>query len=172
MGILKPKLKYYSLTNILSKHAQYNIIFGERSNGKTFATLLYALEQYTTNKKQSAYVRRWKEDFRGKRAESLFNSIVALGYVKKLTNGRFDNVYYTSSKWYLGKWDDKLNKNIIDEEPFCYAFSLSDMEHDKSTSYPNITSIIFDEFLTSINVQAVKNNLNIILIYRTKRVDN
>ena len=148
MGILKPKLKYYSLTNILSKHAQYNIIFGERSNGKTFATLLYALEQYTTNKKQSAYVRRWKEYFRGKRAESLFNSIVALGYVKKLTNGRFDNVYYTSSKWYLAKWYDKLNKNILDEEPFCYAFSLSDMEHDKSTSYPNITSIIFDEFLT------------------------
>lgn len=29
-----------------------------------------------------------------------------------------------------------------------FAFALSDMEHDKSTAYPNVTTIIFDEFLT------------------------
>ena len=31
------KSKYYSLNNILKKDAQYNIIFGQRSNGKTYA---------------------------------------------------------------------------------------------------------------------------------------
>ena len=38
--------KYYSLKKILSKNADYNLIIGERSNGKTYATLLYALKQY------------------------------------------------------------------------------------------------------------------------------
>ena len=37
--ILKPKIKFYSLDAILEKKAQYNIIFGERSNGKTFSVL-------------------------------------------------------------------------------------------------------------------------------------
>ena len=32
--------------------------------------------------------------------------------------------------------------------PFCYGFCLSEQEHEKSSSYPNITTIVFDEFLT------------------------
>ena len=38
------KMKFYSLDRILQKHAQYNVIFGERSNGKTYAVEKYALE--------------------------------------------------------------------------------------------------------------------------------
>ena len=35
-----------------------------------------------------------------------------------------------------------------DETPFCYGFGMNVMEHDKSTSYPKICTILFDEFLT------------------------
>ena len=31
----------------------------------------------------------------------------------------------------------------------CFTFALSDGEHDKSTSFPNITTVVFDEFLTN-----------------------
>ena len=31
-----------------------------------------------------------------------------------------------------------------------FAFALTQMEHDKSTSYPDVTTIIFDEFLSRI----------------------
>ena len=43
MGLFskKEKSNYYSLDKILSKNAQYNLIFGERSNGKTYAVLNY-----------------------------------------------------------------------------------------------------------------------------------
>ena len=53
----KTKTKYYKLKNILSKNAVYNIIFGERSNGKTFSVLEYGLEQYYNSGKQLAIVR-------------------------------------------------------------------------------------------------------------------
>ena len=33
------KTKYYSLTEILKKKAIYNMIIGERSNGKTYSVL-------------------------------------------------------------------------------------------------------------------------------------
>ena len=39
-------IKYYSLTEILKRNAHYNVIFGERSNGKTYAVLLYALKKF------------------------------------------------------------------------------------------------------------------------------
>lgn len=144
----KPKLKYYSLDPILSKDAQYNIIFGERSNGKTYACLTYMIKQYVKNGSQSALIRRWKEDFRGKRGQTMFDALVADGSVSRLTNGEYQNIYYYSGKWYLANPDARTGKMVPAEEPFCWGFALSDQEHDKSTSYPKVRTVMFDEFLT------------------------
>ena len=145
-------IKYFSLKNILSKDAIYNIIFGERSNGKTYACLKYILEDYVKHKKQGAIVRRWLEDFRGKRAANMFNALIANNEISKITNYEWTDVIYYSSRWYLSKTDE--NGDLIkDTEPFAFAFALSNMEHDKSTSYPNINTIVFDEFLTRDSYQ-------------------
>ena len=85
--VKETKVKFYSLDRIISKGADYNVIFGERSNGKTYATLLYGIKQYLKTGKQMAYIRRWREDLRGKRAESLFANHVANGVIAELTNG-------------------------------------------------------------------------------------
>lgn len=149
MNILKKKQsKYYSLDNILEKNADYNVIFGERSNGKTYAALLYGLKRYVKTGEQFAYIRRWREDLRGKRAESLFSNHVANGVIEKLTDGKFNEVFYLSGKWFLSYYDRDKNKRYPDSTPFCYGFCLSETEHDKSTSFPNVTTIVFDEFLT------------------------
>ena len=142
------EIKFYTLDEILKKQAQYNIIIGERSNGKTYATLLYCLKQYVLNGSQFAIIRRWKEDIRGKRAQTTFNSIVSNNEIENITNGNYNNIYYNSGKWYLCKYDESIKKPICDNNPFAYGFSLTEMEHDKSTSYPNINNIVFDEFIT------------------------
>ena len=141
------KQKYYSLERILSKHALYNVIIGERSNGKTYACLLHGLKEYLRTGKQMAYVRRWDEDLRGKRGAVLFDAIVSSGDLEKLTDGRWTNVFYYSGRWYLCCYDGD-GKRVTDERPFCFGFALTQMEHDKSTSYPDVTTVIFDEFLT------------------------
>lgn len=141
------KIKYYSLKKILSKNAQYNIIFGERSNGKTYSVLEYGLKKYIDTGEQLGIIRRWKEDFRGKRGTVLFDALIANNIIEKYTNGKFNRVYSYAGKWYLSTIDEK-GKQILDEKPFAFGFALSDVEHDKSTSYPNITTILFDEFLT------------------------
>lgn len=142
------KLKFYSLKNILAKKAQYNIIFGERSNGKTYSVLEYGIMKYVENGEQLALIRRFKEDFRGKRGQALFDGIVANGLIEKITIGKWKQVYYYGGKWYLAKVDEKLKRVIHEDTPFAYGFALSEMEHDKSTSYPNVTTILFDEFLS------------------------
>ena len=142
------KEKFYSLKNILAKKAVYNVIFGERSNGKTYAVLKYGIENYASTGKQIAIVRRWQDDFVGKRGATMFDALVANGVVEQATDGEWSNVYYYGSRWFFSRMDEEMNKRIVAEEPFAYGFSISSMEHDKSTSYPNITTVCFDEFLT------------------------
>lgn len=52
-----------------------------------------------------AYIRRWREDLRGKRAESLFANHVANGVIQELTDGKFNEVFYVSGKWFLSSYD-------------------------------------------------------------------
>ena len=141
------KPKYYSLTPILSRGAIYNMIIGERSNGKTFACLRYAIERYVQAGEQTAIVRRWDTDYKGKNGQTMFDALAAAGVIEELTGGEWTNVYYWSSRWYLCRYDEEGNRTRV-EEPFAYAFAISTGEHDKSTSYPRITTIVFDEFLT------------------------
>lgn len=142
-------MQYYNLKKILSKNAHYNIIFGERSNGKTYACLEYALKEFIETGNQFAYLRRMKEDIVGKRASTIFNALIENNVVSKLTKGEYTTIYYNSGCYYLANYDEELNK-IIPNANMCigYIFSLTDMEHNKSTSYPKVTTIIFDEFLT------------------------
>lgn len=143
------KQKYYSTDRIDSKDATYNVIFGERSNGKTFALLKKSLEEYFTGGGQFAYVRRWKEDITGRRASELFSGINAEGVVEELTDGQYTAIHYFSGKFYACNYGEDGKAIYSDSDIVGYAFALSNVEHDKSTSYPNVTSIVFDEFLTN-----------------------
>lgn len=150
----KPKSAYYSLDQIKKEHAHYNLIIGERSNGKTFAVLSEIIKNYYETGKQGAYIRRMSEDFTGKRGATLFDALVDSGganTVAMLTHGYWTNVYYYGSRWFLCNYVEKDNgefERVTDETPFCYGFALSATEHEKGVAYPNITTICFDEFMT------------------------
>lgn len=142
-------MKYYNTDKIDKHNATYNVIFGERSNGKTYALLLRSLKQYVKDGSQMAYVRRWKEDITGRRASQLFSGINDNDVVSDLTDGEFTTIHYFAGKWYLAKRDDTGKTIYNDKDIFAFAFALSDGEHNKSTSFPRIKSIVFDEFLTN-----------------------
>lgn len=146
------KDKYYRLDAILEKNATYNVIFGERSNGKSYAVLEYALHEFWEHRSQLAIVRRWTDDFIGKRGQMMFASLECNGkgenMVSKITGGKYTSIYYFASKWYLCRYDDETEKRDVFETPFAFGFSITAQEHDKSTNYPNIRIILFDEFLT------------------------
>lgn len=137
-------MKYYSLKQIDKENADYNLIIGERSNGKTYAVLERILDNYLESEEQGAYIRRWREDITVKRGQSLYQPFD----IEKKTKKRFDRVVYRSNAWWLAKYDEKHSKFVYDVQPFMYAFALSNVEHDKSTSFPNVTTIVFDEFIT------------------------
>lgn len=138
--------EYYSLKNIHKTNADYYVIFGGRSNGKSFAVHEEMLTEYMEKGKQSVLMRRWREDFTGARGDKMFANQVSSGNVEKITQGLWTDIYYWRSAWYLCKYEED-GKMIKDIRPFCYGISISSIEHDKSTEYPNVTIILFDEFL-------------------------
>lgn len=142
-----PKIKYYSLNDILKKNAQYNIIFGERSNGKSYSALKYGLENFIKTGKQFAIVRRYDDDITKGKGDNFFDALIENKEIEKLTKGKYTEVYYYNRRFYLSYFDETLNKRITDNKPFAYTFALNIASRYKSNSYPEITTIIFDEFL-------------------------
>ena len=140
--------KYYNLKNILKTDSTYNIIIGERSNGKTYACLKYGVERYFKTGEQFAIIRRWQTDIRGNRASEIFSSLIKNGEIKKLSKGKYEGIHYWAGKFYPCNYNEMGKAVYNDNEVIAYPFSLSDTEHNKSISYPNITTIIFDEFIT------------------------
>lgn len=139
---------FYSLKKILAKNAIYNLIIGERSNGKTYAVLKYAVQEYFKTGGQLAIVRRWKEDVIGRRARDIFSALISNNEIEKISKGQFTGVCYYAGKFYFCNYDEKGKALYNDCDDFAFCFALSENEHNKSISYPKITTIFFDEFLT------------------------
>lgn len=137
--------QYYDIRPLMNKGATYSMVFGKRSNGKTHSALEYALEQWKKDGSTTAYIRRWKEDVTGARASQLMADFNNMDKVKKITKV-YDGITYYNRIQYFCKFDEngKADRQI----PFMYMFSLSDMEHDKSTQYPTVGTVIFDEFIS------------------------
>ena len=137
---------YYRLDKILKTESQYNIIIGSRSNGKTYAVLEYLLKRLCQHGEQFAIIRRWADDFKSRRGNSLFSALENNNLIQKYTNNEWSNIVFQSMRFYFGKYNN--GKLVLSEEPIGYAFAISQMEHDKSTSYPKVINILFDEFMT------------------------
>ena len=140
--------KYFNLNIILKTNSTYNMIIGERSNGKTYTTLKYGIEQYFKNGSQIAIIRRWQTDIRGNRASEVFKALLSNNEIYKISKGQYQGIHYYGGKYYLCNYGDNGKAIYNDNDVIAYPFSLSDTEHNKSISYPDIRTIIFDEFLT------------------------
>ena len=145
----KSEFQFYEIQRTIKAYpnAHYYVVYGERSNGKTYSALNYALERWAKNGEEFAYVRRWAEDIRPKNLSTLFSGHVENGVISRLTAGRWDGISYGSARFYLNHVDEN-GATFKSETPIGYAFDINSMEHNKSLSFPKVTTIIFDEFLS------------------------
>ena len=76
------KAHYYSLKEIEKKHAIYNVIIGERSNGKTYSICEKTVRSYFKDGSRMALIRRFKEDLTPRNIGELLTPHVEL--IKRL----------------------------------------------------------------------------------------
>lgn len=147
-------MKYYELDNILAKNAHYNFVIGERSNGKTTAVLRHIVRDYYETGRRGAIIRQMEEDIKGHKGASLFAGMISAGMIDELTDGEFQGVKFHNRAYYLGR-QNEMGEWIYEKEPFAHIFAVSQAIHYKSNSYPNVGTIMFDEFMRQDHVYLV-----------------
>lgn len=153
----KPNIDWYSLDKILKHDAQYYIIFGERSNGKSYAVDKYMIDRYFLHGEEFALVKRYEEDIKGKYMSNLFDGSL-VQYIL--------DTYHHHLKFYQGKWyvyHEESEGKLADCQIFGYAFSLANVNRTKATTYPNVTTILYEEFMSIRSDDYLNDELNLLL---------
>ena len=140
------KEKYYKLDNILAKNCEYNVILGERSNGKSFAVKSYCIAQFLKEGDMFVYLRRWDLDVKKKNVDKYFSDAALHDLIRNWSHGRYDSVVFYSGDLYLAT--TQPDGDIVRKVKCGYVVSLSADTHFKSLNLPEVGNIIFEEFVT------------------------
>lgn len=135
----KDRLKWYNFNKILSLNAMIHFIVGPRGNGKTYGAKKKAIKDAITKKRQFIYVRRYKEEL-GLAREAFFDDIVANDEFPEWdfrVQGRVAQMAHAETR-------DAKKRPWID---IGYFVALSSGQSYKSVPFPNVWTIIYDEFI-------------------------
>lgn len=141
---------FYNPKKLLDLNGDINIIWGQRSNGKTYSYLKYALENYKKSKRTFVYVRRWAEDIVVKNMEKLMSPLPIEKIFGEGTSVRF----FRGAFW--------LHYSESDKDPECmgWAIALNQVAHTKSQTFANAQVIILDEFLQLKTERVLKDEFD------------
>lgn len=119
-------MKFYSMEKILEQRAEYNIIYGGRAAGKSYAMAKELLRDYIDN--GAEFVRLIRSYSYSAGLNTYFQEVIE--------NEKLDvRVTYDHFNYY------------IDGEPFGYVFPLT-MEHTKkSAQFPRVRNVLLEEFV-------------------------
>lgn len=141
--------RWYDPSDILALDATYNLIYGERGNGKTFAICHLILKAYFEEGLPSAYVRRLDEMIKQGNIETLFSDPHHIAYIEEMSGGKYNFVKYQFHAFYLQKRDPNTNVMLEkDKQPFCRTYALSTSETTKGADRGRVKYVFFDEFIT------------------------
>ena len=136
------KQKYYSIDKIKKLDCEYNILLGERSNGKSYAVKQNALIEAWNDGILFVYLRRWQLETKANIVESYFSDAP----VKAITSGKCNCISVYRNECFFSVIDD--GGTITRIKKCGRVMYLSGAEHYKSMSFPNYGNIIFEEFIT------------------------
>ena len=119
---------YYNYDRIISYNALLNILVGPRGIGKTFGATEFVTDQFIKKNHEFVYLRRYKTEL-SKSCKNFFSSLIK---EDKFPNHSLEN---------------KGLNFIIDSKIAGYGMTLSTAQQLKSSNFPNVRTIIFDEFL-------------------------
>lgn len=139
--------RWYDLSDILALDATYNLIYGERGNGKTYSICRLIIDAYLDVDLPSAYVRRLDEMIKQGNLETLFAPHIP--HIEEKTEGKWNFVKYQFHGFWLQKRDP--NTGVLlekDKQPFCRTYALSTSETTKGADRGQVKYVFFDEFIT------------------------
>ena len=124
--------------------AQYFILLGERSNGKSYAVKERCVSEAFHNGILFGYLRRWQVDIKATYVDAYFSDCP----VSAITNGEYNTITCYRQRIYLANIDAETGITTRGKE-IGFCFYLSGVTHFKSMSLPKFGNVIFEEFVTN-----------------------
>ena len=134
---------HYNIDNINKIGANFNLIYGEKSNGKSYQVkhkegVLHYLE--TGNK--FILLRRWREDISNLWIERYFADVDVI----RLTDNKYNCITQYRKELFFSNYDVETKKTKRGEK-IGYVVALSTEQHMSSASFLDVDRIIFEEFM-------------------------
>lgn len=138
MSEIIDKSIFWDIGRTLTHNMLFHFIVGNRGGGKSYGCKQKAIDNFIKKKEQFGYVRRYKDDLK-KPMEQFFKDIMweYPDYEFKVDGDKFFIRLKPADE------KEKWSENDIAG----FGFQLSTANNKKSISYPDITMLIFDEFL-------------------------
>ena len=142
---------FLDFNRVLSFNAFLSIIIGERGVGKTYGAKKYVVKHFLKTGKQFVYVRRYSKElkkacFKGKDNPVFFDQIKK---DEEMKNIKLDNTKDTA---------------LVNEKIAGFFITLSTSLIEKSASFENVDTIIFDEaFITKGTYRYLPNEVQAFL---------
>ena len=127
---------FYNYKHVLSYNAVYNFIVGARGLGKTWGAKHWCIRDAIKNGQQFIYLRRYHTELS---TRSTFFADIADEFPEY--EFRVQGEYAQMCK--RGESEDAKKKWVT----IGFFIALSKAQSKKSVAYPNVTKIIFDEFI-------------------------
>lgn len=140
---------FYDPLPVLNLKGDFSIVYGQRSNGKTYGFLKYALENYKNSGRTFVYVRRWAEDISVKNMTKLFAPLPVTEIF-----GEGNEIKFARGAFWL--------HNDTEEEDQCigWAIALNQVAHTKSQTFTGAQIVILDEFLQLATERKLKDEFD------------
>ena len=142
---------YYDYDKLLSRNGWIiAFVIGERGLGKTFGAKVAMLKRFLKTGEQFMYVRRYKTEL---------DSSLTTFWNDLQNNGFFEDLELKVVKSKL------LTKFLCNGKVCGYAVPLSTSNILKSTAFPKVSTIVFDEYLLASGgtYRYLKNEVNMLL---------
>lgn len=129
---------FWNARRTLTHNMLINVIVGNRGGGKSYGAKQWAIDNFLKTGEQFGYIRRYKDDLK----EPMIQ------FFKDIEWEYPDYEFKVDSKYFYIRLKPADEKQKWTEKDIAgYGFMLSTASNKKSIAYPNITTLIFDEFL-------------------------
>lgn len=127
----------------------WHVLISLRKSGKTTNIILLGLIMNKIYGTMIGYCRQTANQIVPKNCYTLFEVIKKEGYINKITDKKYNDVYIYANRVYYCNYDNK-GKVVEKSEPIMYLLSVDNSELYKSAlNLPNCDLIIFDEFVSN-----------------------
>lgn len=149
-GIMKKKDSFYTTENIDKTGADYRVIIGQRSNGKSYAVKYRLIKEAWDTGKKFIFLKRWEKQLKIEMIEKYFADMVLdkLGNkrITEITGGECTGICVYRHSIYLTREGEKGKIERIKE--IGYVMVLAYAEDYKSLAFPDYEYLLWEEFLT------------------------